>query len=340
AMDEYRAQRRGGRGISGIARKEEDFVEEMFACNSHDHLMFMTNLGRVYDAKCYTIPEGSRQSRGTNVVNLLPLVPGEKVSSILKVVDPEDDEFLIMVTKKGIIKRTAIKNYAHIRKTGIIGIVLSEDDELVSAAITDGTRQIIVGTWGGMSIRFDENDLRPIGRTSMGVRAIKLREGDEVIGMAAVDESSILLTVSEEGKGRLTPVRDYTLQQRGGQGIRNYDCRKGNHVAGFKVVDTERDDAIMISQNGTVIRMNVSDIAFQSRYGMGVNVMRLDEGDKVVTLAATLREDIEIESEQPAGEAENAYATPSDDELQSLMHEDMVSGEDQEDEHYSEDEEE
>jgi DNA gyrase subunit A len=345
AIDEYRAQRRGGRGISGLTRREEDFVEEMFACNSHDHLMYMTNLGRVYDTKCYEIPEGSRQSKGTNIVNLLPLVPGEKISSILKVADPDDEEFLIMVTKNGTIKRTALKNFAHIRKTGIIGIELAEGDELVTAVITDGTRQILVGTRNGMSIRFDENDLRPIGRTSMGVRAIRLKEGDEVIGMASVDGDSILLTVSEEGKGRLTPVSDFTLQQRGGQGIRNYDCRRGNHVAGFKVVDTEKDDAILISQNGTVIRMNVSDIAFQSRYGMGVNVMRLDEGDRIVTLAATLREDVEIEVE-PAPEREEgegreeAYAEPSLEELEALIREDGVDGEEQEDEHLTEEEEE
>ena len=313
ATDVYRTQRRGGRGVSGLSRREDDFVEELFSCSSHDHLLFMTSLGRVYCIKSYEVPEGSRQSRGVNIVNLLPLLPEEKISSVIKVADFDDAKYIVMVTKNGTIKRSELSLYSRIRKSGVIGITLDEGDELAWARLTGGDDHLIVATRGGMSIRFAETDARCMGRSARGVRAIALKEGDEVVGMSVVQPGAKLLTVTEEGKGRLTDMEEYRPQQRGGQGIRNYDCSKGAVVAGVRAVMEDDDDAILISQNGTLIRIHVSDIATQSRYGGGVRVMRLDEGDSVVTLACAEREDEEEEgavSPLPAdeGEAEDTAA--------------------------------
>ena len=293
ATDVYRTQRRGGRGVSGLSRREDDFVEELFSCSSHDHLLFMTSFGRVYCIKSYEVPEGSRQSRGVNIVNLLPLLPDEKISSVIKVTDFDDAKYIVMVTKNGIIKRSELSLYSRIRKSGVIGITLDEGDELAWARLTGGEDDLIVATRGGMSIRFAESDARCMGRSARGVRAIALKEGDEVVGMSVVQPGAKLLTVTEEGKGRLTDMEEYRPQQRGGQGIRNYDCSKGAVVAGVRAVMEDSDDAILISQNGTLIRIHVSDVASQSRYGGGVRVMRLDEGDRVVTLACAEREDEE-----------------------------------------------
>ena len=292
SADEYKSQRRGGRGISGLTKKDEDFVEDLFICSTHDYLLFITSLGRVYKLKAYEIPEGSRVARGMNIVNLLPLMPGEVVNSVIKVSDMDDDnKYLIMVTKKGVIKRTSLKLFGNIRKTGIIGITIDEDDEIKSTRLSSGDDDVIIATLNGMAIRFNETDARAIGRSARGVKAITLREGDEVIGMSLVSKGDMLFTVTEDGKGRLTDTDDYHIQNRGGLGSRNYDCAKrGVKVAGVKIV-TDRDDVIMISEMGIIIRMHVSDIATQSRYGSGVKVMRLGEGDRVVTVARTERND-------------------------------------------------
>ena len=246
-------------------------------------------------------------------MNLLPLLPEEKISSVIKVADFDDAKYIVMVTKNGTIKRSELSLYSRIRKSGVIGITLDEGDELAWARLTGGDDHLIVATRGGMSIRFAETDARCMGRSARGVRAIALKEGDEVVGMSVVQPGAKLLTVTEEGKGRLTDMEEYRPQQRGGQGIRNYDCSKGAVVAGVRAVMEDDDDAILISQNGTLIRIHVSDIATQSRYGGGVRVMRLDEGDSVVTLACAEREDEEEEgavSPLPAdeGEAEDTAA--------------------------------
>ena len=304
-VDVYKSQKRGGRGISGMTRRDEDFVEELFITSTHDYMMFMTTKGRVYRIKGYEVPESSRVSRGVNIVNLLPLMPGEKISAVIRVADYDDSNYICMVTRKGIIKRSSLALYNNIRKTGVYGITLDEDDELAWARLTDGQCDLVVATKNGMSIRFSEQDARPMGRTARGVRAINLKKGDVVVGMSTVRDGSRLLTVTEDGKGRLTNIEDYRVQFRGGQGIRNYNCQqKETQVAGVKAVDIE-DDVILISQSGIIIRMHADDIATQSRYGGGVRVMRVGEDDIVVTVARAERSDDEdISKPEAADEAD------------------------------------
>ena len=320
SVSEFRAQGRGGRGVTGISRKDEDFVEDLFSCNSHDHLLFMTSLGRVYTVKSYTIPEGSRQSRGTNIVNVLPLLPEERISSVLKIDDFNDaSKYLIMVTKKGVIKRSSLSLFKKIRKTGILGIELDEGDELAWARVTSGDDDLLVASKSGMAIRFNENDCRAMGRTTRGVRAIVLKEDDEVIGMAVVREDQKILTITQNGKGRMTENDNYHCQKRGGQGSRNYDCSKGDLVAAVRSVSEERDDAIMISENGTVIRIHAADVATQSRYGSGVRVMRLDEGDRVVTVCCTERDDVEPKDLPEEKPVERPVVAPTEDEIEEML---------------------
>lgn len=295
-MDTYKAQRRGGRGVSGMTRREEDFVEELFVCSTHDYIMFFTSRGRVYRMKGYEIAESSRAARGTNVVNLLPLEAEEKITSMIRVSTYEEDKFLVMVTRKGIIKRTPLDAYKNVRKIGLIAINLDDDDELAWTRQTDGNNDLIVATHQGMAIRFNENDARPLGRTARGVKAITLGEEDYVVGMACVREGALLLTVAEKGLGRRTSPDEYRLQSRGGKGIRNYYAEKNGPVAGVMMVD-ENDDVIIISDDGVIIRMSVAEITQQSRYGGGVRVMRLTEENRVVTLGSAPKEDVEDEAD-------------------------------------------
>ena len=320
-VDVYKSQKRGGRGISGMSRRDEDFVEELFITSTHDYMMFMTTKGRVYKLKGYEIPEGSRVSRGVNIVNLLPLMPGEKVSAVIRVADFNASEFICMVTRKGIIKRSSLSLYSNIRKSGVYGITLDDDDELAWARLTDGNCDLMVATKSGMAIRFSEQDARPMGRTARGVRAIKLKNDDIVVGMSILREGSKLLTVTEDGKGRLTNIEDYRVQYRGGQGIRNYNCQKGARVANVKAVDPE-DDAIIISQSGIIIRIHTSDIATQSRYGGGVKVMRMGDDDVVVTLARAERSDEEeVTIPEQAAEGDDASA----EEIAELEREELAA---------------
>jgi DNA gyrase subunit A len=300
--DAYHSQKRGGRGITGLTRRDEDFVEELFIGSTHDYILFVSDLGRVYRVKGYEIPEGSRTSKGVNIVNLLPLGPDEKVNTMLRVSAESDEGYLVMVTKNGIIKRTELQKYRNIRKNGLIALTMDEDDRLAWTRITSGTDELIVATHAGMAIRFSEEDARPLGRTARGVKSITLAEGDSVVGMAVVRDGGELLTITEEGQGRRTPVEEYRSQYRGGKGIRNYNG-KGGGVAGVKVVD-EQDDIMLISLEGIIIRMHVEDIAVQSRYAGGVRVMRLGEGDKVVTVARTPRSEDEEDADLPAEEGE------------------------------------
>ena len=314
--DTYQAQRRGGRGITALSHKEDDFVEELFLASSHDHILFVTDFGRVYRLKGYQIYECSRTSRGVNIVNLLPLAEGETVTSMLRV--PEGAEgYLVMVTKRGIIKRTELSQFANIRKSGLIAINLNEGDRLAWTRITSGSDELIVATRLGVAIRFPETDVRTMGRTATGVRAIRLAEGDEVVGAGVLREGASVLTVTEEGKGRRTAESEYRTQRRGGKGIRNYGTR--GHVAALKVID-ETDDIILISLEGIIIRMHVSDINLQSRYGSGVRVMRLAEGDRVVTVARTERSETE-EVAKPEEETEELSA----EELAELQAEDAAA---------------
>ncbi|HIV86979.1 MAG TPA: DNA gyrase subunit A [Candidatus Pygmaiobacter gallistercoris] len=294
--DTYHSQKRGGRGITGLTRRDEDFVEELFIASTHDYLLFVTDQGRVYRIKGYEIPESSRTSKGVNIVNLLPLAAEEKVQTMLKVSAGSDEGYLVMVTKNGVIKRTPLASYRNIRKSGLIAITLDEGDSLAWTRITDGSDRLIVATHNGMAIHFGEDDVRVVGRTARGVRAITLDEGDYVVGMAIAREGGELLTVTENGLGRRTPLSEYRLQYRGGKGIKNYSG-KGGAVAGVKVVDPE-DDIILISLEGIIIRMHAEDIAVQSRYAGGVRVMRLGEGDRVVTVARTIREEEDLSAEE------------------------------------------
>ena len=282
-VDTYKAQNRGGKGIMGMARREEDFAKNMFTCSTHDFVMLFTNRGRVFKLKGYNIPEASRTSKGMNVINLLPIEQGEVVTAMVKVPKEEDRSYLCMVTRNGIIKRTELSLFNHIRKTGIIAINLDEGDELCWVEITDGQRNLIVATHDGMAICFNETDARLIGRTARGVRAIQLKDGDYVVGFAVSVEGRQLLTVTETGYGRKSDYNDYRVQSRAGKGLINYRCDKFGKVAMIAPV-TDDNDVIMITTDGIVIRTHADQINTVSRPGKGVKVMRVKDGEKLATL--------------------------------------------------------
>ena len=310
-VDVYKTQRRGGRGVSGMKQREEDFVSEMFISSSHDHILFISNKGIMYRLKCYEIPEGSKTSRGYNIVNLLPLSDGEKIAAMLRVSDFEDGKYVIMVTKNGKIKRTALSAYKNVRKNGLSAIGLDEDDEIAGVRLTDGDARLFVATRNGMALRMQETDVRPMSRSAHGVRAIKLREGDCVVSMAREREGATLLTVTENGYGKRAALEDYRIQNRGGYGLTNYkvDAERG-FVCGIKVVD-EEDDIIFISTDGIVIRVRCSDIRLMGRTAKGVRVMRLAGADnKVVAFTRAEHDDSaemqEVEALTPEEEAAQA----------------------------------
>ena len=303
AVDTYKTQRRGGRGVSGMSRREEDVATEMFIINSHDYVLFFTDKGRVYRLKCYEVPEGSRQSKGLNIANLLPISNDEKVTSMIRVPEFDENKYLIMVTRHGIVKRISLNAYNTARKGGLIALELNEGDELAWVRMTDGSANVIVATRKGVAIRFKETDVRPMGRLARGVKAISLKEGDEVVGMSVVREGGLVLTVSETGYGRLSNPDDYRIQTRGGKGLTNYHVDKYGDVAAIKVVDLD-DDIIMISQDGIIIRIAAESIRVCSRPSKGVTLMKTGEGDKVVTLA---RAPQVVDEEEP--EDENAEET-------------------------------
>ena len=297
AVDTYKIQRRGGRGVSGMSRREEDVATEMFIINSHDYVLFFTDKGRVYRLKCYEVPEGSRQSKGINIANLLPISPDEKVTSMIRVPEFDEDKYLIMVTRQGIIKRISLNAYNTARKGGLIALELNEGDELAWVRMTDGNSQVIVATKKGVAIRFNETDVRPMGRQARGVKALNLKEGDTVIGMSVVREGGLVLTVSETGYGRLSSPDDYRVQSRGGKGLTNYHVEKYGDVAAIKVVDL-KDDIIIISQDGIIIRIAAESIRVCSRPSKGVTLMKVNGEDKVVTIARAPHENEEEATEE------------------------------------------
>lgn len=308
SADTYQVQNRGGRGISGLSHKDEDFVQELFVGSSHDRVLFMTNRGRVFQLKGYQITEGSRTSKGTNIVNLLQLQEGEKVTNMICHKQPKENEaqgYVTQITVKGLIKRTAVEQYANIRRSGLNAIALNEGDSLAWSGLTTGEDELVVATRGGKIIRFAESDARPMGRMGHGVRAIRLEEGDEVVSAGICRPGATIFTVTESGKGRRSLVEAYRLQTRGGKGILNY--KKEDAVAGVAVLQ-DSDDIMLISQEGIIIRMHASDITVQGRYASGVRVMRVAEGDRVVTVAPTERED-DAETAKPE-EIEEAELTP------------------------------
>ncbi len=303
--DTYSVQHKGGRGITGMTTREEDMVESMFICNAHDPVMMFSNLGRVYRIKAYEIPEGSRQSKGINIVNVLPLMAGEKISHIVPVKETDENSYVVMVTKQGTIKRTKLSAYKNTRSTGIIAINLDEEDELAFVKITNGEQELLIATKKGKSIRIDERDAREMGRTAHGVRAIKLRAGDEVVGMTEIDDSSVILTVTETGYGRRSLSEDYRLQSRGGQGVTNYNTEKYGDVATVLSV-TGEEDIIMIASNGIIIRIATNEISTFSRPAKGVRVMRVAEGEKILSIVTADHAEEKEETEEESAETVEA----------------------------------
>ncbi|ADU25598.1 DNA gyrase subunit A [Ethanoligenens harbinense] len=301
----YHSQRRGGRGVNGLTRREEDVARELFVCSTHDFVLFFTSHGRCYRLKGYEVPEGSRTSKGMNVANILPVAQDENITAMIKVPKFEEDCYLVMVTKKGIVKRTSLKEYDTARKAGVIGILLEEDDELVGVLLTDGSAHILVGTRNGVAIRFVETDARPMGRAAHGVKAISLEGGDYVVGVTVPNGAGSLLLITENGYGKRVPFEDFRVQNRGGKGLTSYNINeKTGPVAGLRVVE-ESDDALFISSDGVVIRVPVAEIPVYSRYAQGVRVMRVGEETKVVTVtSAAHEEESEEESETSPEDAE------------------------------------
>ncbi len=282
----YRAQRRGGRGIAAHATRENDFVKHLFMTTTHHYIMFFTNKGNMYRLKAYEIPEASRTAKGTAIVNILAMDPDEKITAVIPVKEFNEDEFLIMATRQGIIKKTDLTQYDSSRKTGIIGIKLADDDELIDVKLTDGEQKIIMGTRKGFAITFLEEDARPIGRVAMGVKGIRLGDDDEVIGMDISEKGQFILTVTENGYGKLTKTKLYPEQKRAGKGVQNYKITsKTGDVCGLCCIDKDENDVMMISDDGTVIRMDAAGISTMGRSTSGVKVMRLDEEIRISAIA-------------------------------------------------------
>ena len=298
--DTFKAQNRGGKGIKGMQTLDEDYVEELFMSNTHHFIMFFTSTGRVYRLKGYEIPESSRTSRGTAIINLLQLMPGEKISAVIPIEKYDDDSYLVMATKRGLIKKTPLKDYANVRKTGLAAITLREDDELIEVKFTDGKQEIILATKYGQCIRFSEEDVRATGRTSMGVRGINLADRDEVIGMQLTVQGSDLLIVSEKGMGKRTSISEFTAQNRGGKGVKCYKImEKTGNVVGVKAIN-EDDEIMIINTEGIIIRMKCEGISLLGRITSGVKLINLPEGDKVASIAKVRKGD--EEEEETAGE--------------------------------------
>ncbi len=295
----YHTQRRGGRGITGLSHREEDVAKELFVCSSHDYVLFFSSLGRVYRLKGYEVPEGSRTSKGINVANILPLAQNESITAMIKLPKFEEDHYLVMVTKHGIVKRTSLAEYDTARKAGVIGILLDEGDELVGVLLTSGTSDVLASTKNGVAIRFAETNARPMGRSAHGVKAISLEEGDTVVGVADPSAEGALLFVTENGFGKRVPFDDFRVQNRGGKGLIAYSVtEKTGSVTGVRVVD-EGDDALLISSDGIIIRTPVRDIPLYSRYAKGVRVMRVNGETKVVTVTSAAHEEEEPDENGP-----------------------------------------
>ncbi len=309
-VDVYNLQKRGGKGVSGMKQREEDFVEDMFISSTHDNILFITNYGNIYKLKCYEVPEGSKQSRGTNIVNLLQLDEGERIAAMMKTSDFAENKYFICVTKYGKIKRTPLYDFRNVRKNGLRAITLADGDEIAAAHLTEGDSSIIVATHLGMAIHFSEDKIRSMGRLAAGVRAIKLREDDYIVGAAKVYSDDMrILTVTDKGYGRLSALSDYRMQNRGGNGLKNYKIRDDRgYVCGIRSIQAD-DDVILISTDGVIIRIRANDLRVMRRTGLGVRVMKLSDEDRVVTFTRTEHDETaDIEEVEQASDEEIAAA--------------------------------
>ena len=298
----YKAQHRGGRGITGMKTKEEDVVKDLFAASTHDTILFFTTMGRVYRMKGYEVPESSRTAKGTNIVNLLPLLSGERVNAMIKVHSFEEEGYLVMATRNGIIKKTPLEDYSNIRKSGVMAIILDEGDDLIAVSLTTGHDNVMLATRDGRAIRFNEEDVRSMGRVTHGVRGIRVGEDDRLVGMVIQREGANLLTVTENGYGKRTDVEEYRLQSRGGKGITNYNItEKTGKVAAIRMVE-DGEDLLLVTSGGIILRTQIEEISTLSRVTQGVRVVRLDEGITVIDIAGAAREEEEAPTEQAVEE--------------------------------------
>ena len=311
--DTYNVQHRGGRGITGMTTREEDSVENMFVCSSHDRIMLFSNLGRVYRIKAYEIPEGSRTSKGMNLVNVVPLMPGEKINVIIPVTATDEDErYICMITRQGIVKRTKLSDFKNTRKSGIIAISIDEGDELAHVRMTDGDNNLLVATKKGKAIHFNEHQVRSMGRTARGVKAINMAEDDIVVDMALCKEDTRILTVTETGYGRISPISHYRLQSRGGKGLTNYKVEKYGDVAAVLPIE-QNEDIIMIASNGIVIRIFGDTISEFARPAKGVRVMRVAEGERILSVAKAEHDETEVNDAPEEADADAGAVDPAEE---------------------------
>ncbi len=321
-VDVYNLQKRGGKGVSGMKQRDEDFVQNVFISSTHDNILFITNYGNMYKLKCFEIPEGSKQSRGTNIVNLLQLSEGERIAAMMKTSDFAENKFFICVTKHGKIKRTPLYDFRNVRKNGLRAITLAEDDEIAAAHLTEGDSSVIVATRNGMAIHFAEEKIRSMGRLAQGVRAIRLKDDDYVVGAAKVyGEGMTILTVTDKGLGRRAGVEQYRMQNRGGNGLKNYKVsdEKG-YVCGIRSLQQD-DDVILISTDGVIIRIRANDLRVMNRYAMGVRVMRLTDDNRVVTFTRTEHDESEEITEVEQASEEDIAASEAEAQNEVIVDE-------------------
>ena len=295
--DTYKSQRRGGKGIIGLSTREEDFVKNLFVTSTHHFIMFFTNKGRVYRLKAYEIPESGRQAKGTAIVNLLQLDGDEKVTTVIPIQEYIEGQYLMMATRNGLVKKTNLMEYSNIRKGGLAAVSLRDNDELIDVKLTDGNQDIMLSTVNGMAIRFNETDARPIGRVSQGVKGIELDEGDQVIGMEVCTDNTTLLVVTENGFGKRTELEEYKVQTRGGKGVLTYRITEKTGKSIGMMLVSEEDDIMLISSDGTIIRMKVNEISILGRATQGVTLMRMSEGINVVSMARMVNEDSDVDDD-------------------------------------------
>ncbi|MCI7760320.1 MAG: DNA gyrase subunit A [[Eubacterium] saphenum] len=326
----YNIQKRGGRGVSGMKQRDEDFVDSMFISSSHENILFITNKGNMFRLKCYQVPEGSKQSRGMNIVNLLQLGEDEKVAAMMTTMDFADNKFFICLTKNGLVKRTRLSEFKNVRKGGLRAISLNDGDEIAGGFLTEGDCTVMAATRNGFAIRFDENDIRVMGRIARGVRAIKLREDDFIVGATKIfDENATILTVTEKGMGRRCAVSSYRLQKRGGMGLKNYPVsEEKGAVIGIRTLGPD-DDVILISAEGVLIRIRANDLRVMGRTASGVRVMRLGATDRVATFSRTPHDDEEVTEEVEKASDEEVAASLAEDAAEVIEPDEPVDDEEE-----------